>query len=710
MHTLYLSAVDSRCANEDEIRSAGVNPLDLPPKFRLMAHQAHTIAALRYGDAPIIINTAKTGDGKSFAGQFPVFSGERRAMVSYPTNELANDQKRSLDKLKDEWKQGGIQRILSRVINAQELDKMQQNLEHLSRAEMLKVRLTADLILTNPDIFHLIMQMRYRVPGAAVDTVLKMVTEVFNLFVFDEFHIFKAPEATSALTAMLTLLETTTGTANHPRFLFLSATKNEVLEELAKKADLPVTVIQGEYRYDGAHDNADWRRILQPVTLHLYERGEGLESWVEANLALIITFFRENPSARGVILCNSVATAYRVHARLKDACDKAGIDLREPNTGLTPPDARRIDGHLFVATSTVDVGVDFKINLLIFESLDYATHMQRLGRLGRHLSNSAGEPFNGVYQAHALLPSWVIKFISDIYPDDMHIERNSYEHVVESAYIPLQAFREYPERWGGYQAGAVLAEMGEKEVRVEYAQTRQRLQRRFQSLFPVRMLHPNTIREMGENNRIHIWEEAVSFRGSSPFAALVINTLSTGDSVLSYNLMTLLQQGILDPIPFDQVYRLAGDRAEALKKTDPLIAYRLNGWLPHKPRRLIFRLNEPTSTWGAERFGTVIEQDRFRIEFASGNDIPRDMTQLNAEIETRTLVTLLIRAGDVKKLYSADPDSIRTYFRLGMSIELFRFRSQDGISEGTVAFGRDALLLDSLIFRRKSSTDDPFFG
>jgi len=39
---------------------------------------------------------------------------------------------------------------------------------------------------------------------------------------------------------------------------------------------------------------------------------------------------------------------------------------------------------LVIGTSAVDVGVDFRIHLLIFEAGDSAIFVQRLGRLGRH--------------------------------------------------------------------------------------------------------------------------------------------------------------------------------------------------------------------------------------------------------------------------------------------------------------------------------------
>ena len=58
--------------------------------------------------------------------------------------------------------------------------------------------------------------------------------------------------------------------------------------------------------------------------------------------------------------------------------------------------------HILVGTTTVDIGVDFHINYLIFEAFNAGSFLQRFGRLGRH------EGY-GTYQAHALIPRFVLE-------------------------------------------------------------------------------------------------------------------------------------------------------------------------------------------------------------------------------------------------------------------------------------------------------------
>jgi len=70
---------------------------------------------------------------------------------------------------------------------------------------------------------------------------------------------------------------------------------------------------------------------------------------------------------------------------LREQLQPVGLTVGE-NTGLSGigEKARSLAADLVVGTSTIDVGVDFKINFLIFESADSGNFIQRLGRLGRH--------------------------------------------------------------------------------------------------------------------------------------------------------------------------------------------------------------------------------------------------------------------------------------------------------------------------------------
>ncbi|MCC7451902.1 MAG: type I-D CRISPR-associated helicase Cas3' [Anaerolineae bacterium] len=562
--------------------------------------------------------------------------------------------------------------------------------------------LDSDAILTNPDIFHLIMQARYKRPGAATDTVLGYLAHRYRLFVFDEFHLFGAPQVASVMIALLLLQEITAGLPieHRPRALFLSATPQSLLAHLATKAGLDMVTIDREYEHGGPEPNegSSLQRILQPVTLRLYDAK--MEDWITEHLKdVILHFFREHhPSAQGVIIVNSVATAYRVYNLLEEPCRRTGIRLPQPNTGLTPRSLRTLDGDLVIATSTIDVGVDFRINLLIFESLDAATHMQRLGRLGRHVNNSKGQDFTH-FEAHGLLRQWVIDGIATELPDGTTVDREKYEEVLREKYPPMQQFNDYVPRWGSVQARHILDELRHREIKTQYAAIRERLWEQFKPIFPKMGMYVS----LKTDQRMTIVNEAISFRGGSPFNALVLDRTQPNSEVIPYNLITLLVNADLEEVSLDKLYDYAIQREQylqALKRTDPLVGYYRHGWLD-KPRRLGILLD---GSLPPEQADMVIERTGFRIDLLDGSYIP-ELSKLNRILERRKVVALLLPDKRV--------DELRQRWRLGSQLELFPFRSSEDGIEGVAAFGRDALLLDSIVNRfpkasKHSSDNRPF--
>ncbi len=707
MHTLYLKAADSRCASEADLREAGIDSSRLPPDpknpnqpIKLRMHQVKTIRELRDGTAPILVNTAMTGDGKSLIGQFRLWYEKLRTFTMYPTNELIVDQWRSLDKLLSIWTPPawGLKPLLQ-TLDAQALDEMQTGYEN-GRADALEMLLNRDAVLTNPDIFHLIMQARYKRPGAATDTVLGYLAHKYDLFVFDEFHLFGSPQVASVMIALLLLQEITAGRRieDRPRALFLSATPQPLLAHLAAKTGLGIVEIKGNYEHGGPEPdkNSSLQRILQPVTLRLYDAR--MEDWITEHLEdVILRFFSENrPGAQGVIIVNSVATAYRVYNLLMEPCRRAGIYLPIPNTGLTPRSQHTLEGDLIIATSTIDVGVDFRINLLIFESTDAATHIQRLGRLGRHTDDGKGHAFTQ-FEAHGLLRQWVIDGIAKEYDDAGTLDREEYRRVVEKYYPPMQQFHHYVERWGSVQARHILDELRHGDIKTQYDTIRERLFESYKPIFP-RM---RSYVSLNADKKTAILNEAISFRGGSPFTALVLDRTQPNSEVIPYNLITLLVNAELEEVRLDKLYDYAAQRKQylqALKRNDPLIGYYRHGWLD-KPRRLGIRLNE---TLPPEQTGIVVERTGFRIDLLDGPQIP-ELSALNKALEGRKVVALLLPNERV--------DGLRQRWHLGQ-LELFPFCSADGI-EGTAAFGRDALLLDSIVNRfpksnKRKSDDRPF--
>jgi len=702
MHTIKLMAVDSRYATEEELKDIPINYY--PAGWKLMAHQAATIRALK-SDADIIINTAMTGDGKSLAGQLQVFNDKNwRTLTMYPTNELALDQQRSLNKTINDlghppvWGSYGLNHT---VLNAASLDTIQNRYEGanltITRPDVLNEQLKNDYLLTNPDIFHLCISFAYRNFGAARDITLGTLASYYKLFTFDEFHLFGAPETASVMMALL-LLKRMKPEHVQPRFLFLSATPQKQLTHMAEQVGLRVTSVAGEYIHGADNTPTEThRRILREADLTLYSGR--LEEWCKEHLEdVILRFFREQrpAGARGVIIANSVATAHRIGEYLKPICKAASIDVRM-NTGLTPKSDRAVDCDLLVGTSTIDVGVDFKINLLIFECRDAASHTQRLGRLGRHDSDKEGCEFQH-FEAHALVPPWIVESAQKDMPANTLVDRETYRNLLKHYFQPPQEFDSYVRRWAGVQAGQILAHLKAKEIKTQYAHFMPSLINEYAELFRYSI---GTFGKLEKQGLQEIIKSASSFRGDSPFTALLRDARAKeGKSeFIPYNLLTLLRNAELDWLDWDDAereYRNIGQSSPswaALQRGEPLGAFRLRGWLD-KWREVGLTLGYEPELDQREQ---VIELSGFRFDVLGGFE---GALRVSDDLQARTMVCILIP--------DKSPDEVRRMCRLGMEVELLRVKVLgQGDTPWTAAFGRDALLLDSVWLRRRSDTDKP---
>lgn len=697
MHHIRLQAVDSRYATDAELKAARINPDQLPigidgQPARLVTHQAYTVRALRSGHAPIILNEAMTGDGKTMAGRFQLMTERWRSFALFPTNALAYDQQASFRELSELWQppvwNGKMPR--ERLISAYEIDQFSfGDTVDVSRKDEIQAMLTRrDYILTNPDIFHLIMNFAYKQRGEASDFMPNFVAQRFKLYIFDEFHLFGVAEIASVMIAML-LIRRLRSESDPARFLFLSATPQKMLQQLADRIGLAYEApIKGEYAHGETEPPLYYRRILRQVDLYLHTGT--LEDWVRANFETVIKpfFAEQRPAAKGIIIANSVATAHRVYAYLMPLCNTLGIRVGI-NTGLTPKADRTTHFDLLIATSTVDVGVDFKINFLVFESRDAASHTQRLGRLGRHTADVDGNPFQ-TYQAYALLPAWVIEGLMNDFGYGDSIRRDVYKERLEGYFAPSQQFASYIYHWAGIQAGKVLAELKRNELYTQYSITREELKAEFKNIFGNSVQKYWSLSKEGSQEKIRV---ASTFRASSPFTALVQDPQTNSREIVSYNLMSLLRRAELFALPIDNLLKQAQQRGQntaSLTKTEPLAAYQLRSWLDDY-RKISIRLDRDFMLEWDEQVETL---NRLQIECAG---IP-ELSKLNNELYGRKMV--------VFPIVDQDPYTVRRMLRLGIDTELFEFIANNGV-KGTMAFGRDALMLDSVYQRRRSSNQDP---
>ena len=338
-----------------------------------------TFDAIRDPDIDVVFNTAMTGDGKSLAAYLPALVDNRRVLAMYPTNELIHDQRKQIISYCNLFDHN----IKPGCMFSEHLYDLRAELEFGSQASTIEFLAGGhEVLLTNPDIFNLIANFKYMSKHQNPDRLLQTILNCYDTFLFDEFHIYDVSQVVSVLTAMLYIIEQTRGTGNQKKFVFLSATPNPLLLDCLQQSGLRYEVIDGDYHFEKA-DEQNWNQICQPFRLHFHSVGRQTEAWIQNHYQEIVNWFSDNPNSRGAIIVNSVATAKRIIQFFKEHDFPYSFG---EITGITGRRKREVNrkAKLIVGTSTVDIGIDFEINFLIFEALDAGSWVQRLGRLGRH--------------------------------------------------------------------------------------------------------------------------------------------------------------------------------------------------------------------------------------------------------------------------------------------------------------------------------------
>lgn len=705
--------VYSKLADESEVRALGLwEKLPQNPdgsRWQLSQHQVETYKALTQGDADVIFNTAMTGDGKSLAAYLPVLENSRqRVFGMYPTNELLRDQGRQFSGYLSDFRLS-TETIPHTSLWGGELSRLQKELELRTRDAILSERFrNFNVILTNPDIFNLVMNYSYaKNTRMFTDQELPYTLGIyFNYFVFDEFHIFAIPQIVAALTAMLYFAEQSD---LKNKFLFSSATPSEMLFEMIEKSGLRPVKVAGVY---STESGANCRQVLYPSTLHFHKLDEraNAETWIHEHVGDILSFWKScNFKAKGAIIVNSVASARRIARWLENEFRLHNISVGE-NTGLTDDKRRReaLEKDIVVGTSTIDVGVDFNINFLVFESTNAGTFLQRLGRMGR-VKRESSFPH---YEAHALLPGkapWIYSRLQEAFQDSQEVERSEQlRDVIQAAFPEQNEFRPYIKRWGMLQPAHVIEVLQRRKD--TYQQLVDNLIEQYGIVFDADFHKAHgrywQLANHEEKGR-KILDEVLSFRGSSPFQVACWDESVSPPAFVDYDLFSLVQTADYAAGEVEEYQKAVERYAAETERAEAMAALKYTfGHSGESP--LIVRIEKFHEE--REKLILWIGKDLMRsnlidqVKVLSGFRIsePRtspSLSRINAILSRQNVVCYCTRT-DVREL--------RRNLRLPAMFPLFQVKDMyDKVY--TIAFGKTALLLDSVMlkFKKKNLEDTP---
>jgi CRISPR-associated endonuclease/helicase Cas3 len=709
---IKLSPVYSQLADETEVAMLGLAsrlPADLDGRpWRLSQHQVATYRTLTAANGPaVVFNTAMTGDGKSLAGQLPsLMNGwNKKLFAMYPTNELIRDQERQAQATWQRWNQPPS----IKALDSQVLDRFMESDDFDQRSAALSsIYRNHAVVLTNPDIFHYIMQMFYvrggKQPDAA-DKVFGPLIETYQQFTFDEFHIFETPQIVSIVTALLLIDEITKN--QRRQYLFQSATPNPLMLRYLERAKLSVEVINGSYSHSHTDpDPQQWRLILRGCALHF--DGGTVEQWVELHLHdVLLPFWLEHrPGAKGAIIVNSVAQAKRLVQRLKAELEPYGITVGE-NTGLTSRAQRResYNCDLLIGTSTIDIGVDFQINFLLFESRDAGSFLQRLGRLGRHAGyqdrNGVNVSFQDAFVAYALVPPWIEESLfagrgpePALLANSAEIDRETLNKAIQTAYPQPASFENYAREWGGLQATRVLYKLNESVVRGQYETVRRSLIQRYGAAFGVSVVGQSGryIDMLQHQRKLH--DEVTSFRGGSSFVCGILDANEKGaEQIKTYDLFSLIGNANLSELEEEEFWREVkrwNIAEKSLRRQEPVAFFRLLGFRSERDNYRI-KLKHDVAEWGAEQLGTVQLLNGIQLHSEFPQAIPNynAINKRLAQLKVPALLCLRLKPFDLKRR-----------LRLPLLFAIYELETRDGLT-GSIAFEREALLLHTALKQQK---------
>ncbi len=694
--------------------------VNLPQGWTLAWHQLETLKALRNSEIDVVINTAMTGDGKSLAAYLQVLQENCCAIGLYPTNELARDQEKQIKSNIERFQPKNEPRVTR--LSGADLEIYAEN-EGLKKSSAISTRThQSEVVLTNPDIFHYLHRGAYLTPDDSPDKLWGRIDKDFDLFILDEFHVFAAPQIASVINTMLLIRFTN----RRKKFLFLSATPDENLIRKLEKAGFRCKVInpldENKYRFPDSLvesqelENQNWRQVSRPISLNfisLEPTFKASENWLKENSHLILEYFQNHPGSKGAIILNSIAAVKRLVTFFEELLEPLNLTVGE-NTGLSGRTQKELSlaADLVLGTSTIDVGVDFKINFLIFESADAGNFIQRLGRLGRHGGyEKDGEDIKfHNFTAYGLIPNFLVErlFQGNSPPLQANgiYNRPFFHNTIIDNYRIINDFSGYYRRWAGVQSVQLSKKLQHKTIKQQYAESVKEFSKTCESVFETK-LGPifgcirgweNKWKEISDKKGNPIAEDAGSFRGSSSLLCGIydLTEANEADRFKTYDLPGIVANLNIEMWTKAGFMRTLKETTARIKQPIPKgrFAHCLGFMKLHNYREE--RLN-----WKFIYSGDLQSKaDAWKVQVLKSIEIWQPdniwIGEINKRLKKQGLVCYVLRNPVTE---------IRMRLRLPMHFQIYPICDRNSINDATaplsIAFSQSALLLDTLAYRFK---------
>jgi CRISPR-associated endonuclease/helicase Cas3 len=369
---------------------------DYLPGLRAFEHQIESDRLIKENKSLFLFNHSPTGSGKTISWLKPVLDEKMKVIAIYPTNALVIDQKKQVDQLIERNKgiydpqDYHVQAITSDLlVKEKELysDEIGLRKGQLLNRVIRKGRGRGLILLTNPDILTLALKDAY------YEHNIREAVRSVDMIVVDEFHLASVKQSDMLLFMMH---EMSDDKRSHlKKFAFLSATPNHQIVDRAKKVELNLNVVVLDDKSTPL-SCSEGRPVLPKLKLEvrsgaIYRTYELIKEDLDYFVDLCSRPITNGTRAKTVFILDGIYEVDEVFRVLKDALAGQSFAVERVD-GLHPATSEKLNSFdVLVSNSSVEVGIDFNVDRLVFSGYSKSKLMQRIGRLRNKPDNETCE-------------------------------------------------------------------------------------------------------------------------------------------------------------------------------------------------------------------------------------------------------------------------------------------------------------------------------
>lgn len=372
-------SVDAFFLNLDGLRLEQTSQ-DYVGDFQAFEHQVESERLIKDCQSLFLYNHSPTGSGKTISWLKPVLDAKMKVIAVYPTNALVIDQKKQVDEMIRRFRYNPreyhVQAITSDLLNEEK--KLYPDEIGLRKGQLLnriirKGRGRGLILLTNPDILTLALKDAY------YEHNIREAVRSVDMIVVDEFHLASVKQSDMLLFMMHEINEDKR--SHLSKFVFLSATPNHSIVERAIRVGLNVKVLNDKSMPLSCSSG---RPVLPRLKLEI-RSGAIYKTYelIKDDLDYFVEFCKQSRSdgknARTVFIVDGIYEVDEIFNILSEALTKLRIERVD---GLHPATRDKLDNFdVLVSNSSVEVGIDFDVDRLVFSGYSKSKLLQRIGRL-----------------------------------------------------------------------------------------------------------------------------------------------------------------------------------------------------------------------------------------------------------------------------------------------------------------------------------------